>query len=85
MDLQVRWMIGGKYTIRLILILIILELIWLDMVNSDSPVIVDKYSPQALSKQINDILNNLSIEQVIILGYSMGRKSSVEFCYRSSK
>ena len=40
--------------------------------KSDSPVNVDKYNPQALSKQINDILNNLSIEQVIICGYSMG-------------
>ncbi len=47
--------------------------------NSDSPVNVDKYSPQALSKQINDVLNNLSIEQVIILGYSMGGRAALNF------
>jgi len=47
--------------------------------KSDSPVIVDKYSPQALSKQINDVLNNLSIEQVIILGYSMGGRATLSF------
>ena len=47
--------------------------------KSDSPVIVDKYSPQTLSKQINDILNNLSIEQVIILGYSMGGRAALNF------
>jgi len=47
--------------------------------NSDSPVIVDKYSPQALSKQINDILNNLSIEQIIIVGYSMGGRAALNF------
>ncbi|MFB3056644.1 MAG: alpha/beta fold hydrolase, partial [Ignavibacteriaceae bacterium] len=28
--------------------------------KSDSPNIVDKYSPQAVSKQINDLLKNLS-------------------------
>jgi 2-succinyl-6-hydroxy-2,4-cyclohexadiene-1-carboxylate synthase len=47
--------------------------------KSDSPVIVDKYSPQALSKQINDILNNLSTEQVIIFGYSMGGRATLSF------
>jgi len=47
--------------------------------KSDSPVIVDRYSPQALSKQINDILVNLSIEQVIILGYSMGGRAALSY------
>jgi len=47
--------------------------------KSDSPVIVDKYSPQTLSKQINDVLNNLSIDQVIILGYSMGGRAGLSF------
>ncbi|MCH7773491.1 MAG: 2-succinyl-6-hydroxy-2,4-cyclohexadiene-1-carboxylate synthase [Bacteroidetes bacterium] len=47
--------------------------------KSDSPVIVDKYSPQALSKQINDLLNNLSIEQIIIVGYSMGGRAALSF------
>ena len=35
--------------------------------NSDSPVNVDKYSLQAVSKQIGDLLKKNSIEQVIIL------------------
>ncbi len=47
--------------------------------NSDSPVIVDKYNPQAISKQINDFLINLSIEQVIICGYSMGGRAALSF------
>jgi 2-succinyl-6-hydroxy-2,4-cyclohexadiene-1-carboxylate synthase len=47
--------------------------------KSDSPVIVDKYRPQALSKQINDILSNLAIEQVIIIGYSMGGRAALNF------
>jgi 2-succinyl-6-hydroxy-2,4-cyclohexadiene-1-carboxylate synthase len=47
--------------------------------NSDSPVNVDKYSQQALSKQINDFLNNLSIEQVILCGYSMGGRAALSF------
>jgi 2-succinyl-6-hydroxy-2,4-cyclohexadiene-1-carboxylate synthase len=47
--------------------------------KSDSPVIVDKYCPQALSKQISDILVNLSIEQVIIFGYSMGGRVALSF------
>jgi 2-succinyl-6-hydroxy-2,4-cyclohexadiene-1-carboxylate synthase len=47
--------------------------------KSDSPDIVDKYSPQALSKQINDLLKNLSIEQVIISGYSMGGRAALNF------
>ena len=47
--------------------------------KSDSPVIVDKYNQQALSKQINDVLNNLSIQQVIILGYSMGGRAALGF------
>jgi len=47
--------------------------------KSDSPVNVDKYNPQALSKQINDILNNLSIEQIMIVGYSMGGRAALSF------
>jgi 2-succinyl-6-hydroxy-2,4-cyclohexadiene-1-carboxylate synthase len=47
--------------------------------SSDSPANIDKYSPRALSKQINDLLNNLSIEQVIILGYSMGGRAALSF------
>ena len=47
--------------------------------KSDSPIFVDKYSPKALSKQINDVLNNLSIEQVIILGYSLGGRAALSF------
>jgi len=47
--------------------------------KSDSPVNVDKYNPQALSKQINDILVNLSIEQAIIFGYSMGGRAALNF------
>jgi 2-succinyl-6-hydroxy-2,4-cyclohexadiene-1-carboxylate synthase len=47
--------------------------------KSDSPIFVDKYIPQALSKQINDVLNNLSIEQAIILGYSMGGRAALSF------
>ena len=53
--------------------------------NSDSPVIVDKYSPQSLSKQISDLLNNLSIEQVIILGYSMGGRAALSFAINHPK
>jgi 2-succinyl-6-hydroxy-2,4-cyclohexadiene-1-carboxylate synthase len=56
--------------------------IGLDLVghgNSDSPVNVDKYSPQALSNQINDFLINLSIEQVIICAYSMGGRATLSF------
>lgn len=47
--------------------------------KSDSPHIVDKYSQQALSKQITDLLNNLSIEQVILCGYSMGGRAALSF------
>lgn len=47
--------------------------------KSDSPVIVEKYNPQAHSKQINDILNNLSIKQAIIFGYSMGGRAALSF------
>jgi len=47
--------------------------------KSDSPTDINKYNPQALSKQINDILNNLSIEQVIIVGYSMGGRAALSF------
>jgi 2-succinyl-6-hydroxy-2,4-cyclohexadiene-1-carboxylate synthase len=47
--------------------------------RSDSSISVDKYRLQALSKQINDILNKLSIEQVIILGYSMGGRAALSF------
>jgi 2-succinyl-6-hydroxy-2,4-cyclohexadiene-1-carboxylate synthase len=47
--------------------------------KSDSPVNVDKYSPQAISKQINDLLSNLSIEQTLILGYSMGGRAALRF------
>jgi len=47
--------------------------------KSDSPIIVEKYNPQAHSKQINDILNNLSIKQAIIFGYSMGGRAALSF------
>ncbi len=47
--------------------------------KSDSPVNIDKYSPQALSKQIGDLLNYLSIEQIIIVGYSMGGRAALNF------
>ena len=47
--------------------------------SSDSPTNIDKYSPQAPSKQINDFLINLSIEQVIICGYSMGGRAALSF------
>ncbi len=47
--------------------------------KSDSPVIVEIYSPQALSKQINDVLNNLSIESAVIMGYSMGGRAALSF------
>jgi len=47
--------------------------------KSDSPVNIDKYSPQALSKQIDDLLNYLSIEQIIIVGYSMGGRAALSF------
>jgi len=47
--------------------------------NSDSPVIVDKYSPQAISKQINDLMTNLSIESAVIMGYSMGGRTALSF------
>ncbi len=47
--------------------------------KSDSPVIVDKYSPQEVSKQIGDLLYNLFLEQVIIFGYSMGGRAALNF------
>jgi len=47
--------------------------------KSDSPVNPDKYSPQALSRQINDLLSNLSIEKTMILGYSMGGRAALRF------
>jgi 2-succinyl-6-hydroxy-2,4-cyclohexadiene-1-carboxylate synthase len=47
--------------------------------KSDSPLIVDKYTPQAVSKQIGDLLYNLSLEQVIIFGYSMGGRAALSF------
>jgi 2-succinyl-6-hydroxy-2,4-cyclohexadiene-1-carboxylate synthase len=47
--------------------------------KSDSPVIVDKYNPHAVSKQIGDLLYNLSLEQVIIFGYSMGGRAALSF------
>jgi 2-succinyl-6-hydroxy-2,4-cyclohexadiene-1-carboxylate synthase len=53
--------------------------------KSDSPVMVDRYSPQALSKQINDILVNLSIEQAIVLGYSMGGRVALSFAINHPK
>lgn len=47
--------------------------------KSDSPTDVKKYNPQAIVKQINDILDNLSIEEVIIIGYSMGGRAALSF------
>jgi len=47
--------------------------------KSDSPISVDKYSPQALSKQITGFLNTLSIEKVILCGYSMGGRAALSF------
>ena len=47
--------------------------------KSDSPIIVDKYIPKALSKQINELVNNLAIKQAIILGYSMGGRAALSF------
>ena len=47
--------------------------------KSDSPDIVDKYNQQALSKQLNDLLIKLSLEQVMICGYSMGGRAALNF------
>jgi len=47
--------------------------------KSDSPADVNKYDPQSIVKHINDILINLSIEQVIIFGYSMGGRAALSF------
>jgi 2-succinyl-6-hydroxy-2,4-cyclohexadiene-1-carboxylate synthase len=59
-----------------------LNYIGIDLVghgNSDSPVNVDDYSQQALSKHINDFLTHLSIDKIIICGYSMGGRAALSF------
>ena len=49
--------------------------------KSDSPINVDKYSSQALSKQITDFLDILSIKKVILCGYSMGGRAALSFAF----
>lgn len=47
--------------------------------KSDSPTDIEKYKPESLVSQIHDILDRLSINKVIILGYSMGGRVALNF------
>jgi len=47
--------------------------------KSDSPTDIEKYKPESLVSQIQDILDQLSINKVIILGYSMGGRVALNF------
>ena len=47
--------------------------------KSDSPTDIEKYKPESLISQIYDILDHLSINKVIILGYSMGGRVALYF------
>jgi len=47
--------------------------------KSDSPVVENKYTQQSVVMTIDDLINYLSIEQAILLGYSMGGRAAL--CY----
>jgi 2-succinyl-6-hydroxy-2,4-cyclohexadiene-1-carboxylate synthase len=47
--------------------------------KSDSPNDIKKYEPESLINQIEDILTQLSVNEVIILGYSMGGRVALNY------
>jgi 2-succinyl-6-hydroxy-2,4-cyclohexadiene-1-carboxylate synthase len=47
--------------------------------KSDSPIDINKYEADSLVCQMQDILNHLSINKVILLGYSMGGRVALNF------
>ncbi len=47
--------------------------------KSDSPLNVEKYSPEKINEQLLNIINHFTDNKVIILGYSMGGRAALNF------
>jgi 2-succinyl-6-hydroxy-2,4-cyclohexadiene-1-carboxylate synthase len=58
------------------------QVVTIDLIGhgkSDSPKLSLQYSSEAMSAQINSIIENLNLEKVILVGYSMGGRAALTF------
>jgi len=53
--------------------------------KSESPEEVEKYTTPEIIKQINDVLSHLSLNKIILLGYSMGGRTALNFAVKYPK
>ena len=53
--------------------------------KSSSPDNIDFYSPDAVTSQINSVINKLNLQKIILAGYSMGGRAALSFALDNSE